>query len=91
MFALGEQLHHHVVAQRVAVVGILVPAGNLRHALVEHLLQGVLHQPTLAPVLHHGCYFADDAAVAFRLFEHCQPAAGGKCRIVERGRHFSLV
>lgn len=86
--ASGEQFHHLVIAQGVAVVGILVPAGYLRHALEEHLLFGVLDQPLFACVIYHGGDFPYDAAFSLRFPEHCQPTARGDGRVVEGCRDF---
>ena len=87
--APGEQLHHLVIAQGVAVVCILVPAGYLRHALEEHLLFGMLDQPLFAQVIYHGGDFPYDAAIALHFPEHGQSATRGKSWVVKSRRHFT--
>ena len=55
--AVARRLEGRILAQRMAIVGILIPTGYLKHALMDQVRQRVLYIPWVPTV----AYRLDDA------------------------------
>ena len=81
------QLEQGVGAERVAVVGILVAAGDRQHAEAQHGGERVDDQCRVAPVADTACQRLGQAEAPFRLAQQDQAAVGGDQATIEGGRH----
>ena len=84
----GRQLEQRVLAQRIAVIGILMAAGNGQHAEQQHLLNRVADPAGIAPVLHAGRQHARQAQAPVRLPQEQQAAIRRNRAAIEVRGHF---
>ena len=82
-----SQLEQGIGAQGVAVVGVLIPAGDREHAEAEHRRQRVDHQRRVALVPDAAGQRLGQAEPAFRLAQQHQPAVRGDQPALEIGGH----
>ena len=82
-----RQLEQGIGAQRVAVVGILVAAGDREHAEAQHRRQRVNHQRRVAPVPDATRQRLGQAEPALSLAQQDQAAVGRDQAALEIGRH----
>ena len=78
-----RQLEQRVIAQRIAVVCILMAAGDSHHAEQQHLLHRVDDPAGIAPVLHAGRQHAREPQTPVRLPQEQQAAIGRNGTAIE--------
>ena len=81
------QLEQGIAAQRVAVVGILVPAGDREHAEAQHRRQHMDHPLRVAPLPDATRQRLGQAEPAFGRAQQHQPAVGRDRPALEIGGH----
>ena len=84
--ARGE-LEQGVRAQRVAVVGILVAAGDREHTEAQHRGERVDDQRLIAPVANTACQRLGQAETAFRFAQQHEAAVRRDQAAIEGGAH----
>ena len=84
--ARGE-LEQRVRAERVAVVGILIAAGNRQHAEAQHGGERVDDLCLIAPVADAACQRVGEAEAALRLAQQDEPAVRRDQAAIEGGGH----
>jgi len=82
-----RQLEQRVEAQAVAVVGVLVAAGDGQHPKAQHLGQAMGNQSWIAPVPETTGQKVGQAEAALRLAQQYQAAVRGDQATVECRRH----
>ena len=81
------QLEQRVRAQCVAVVGILIPAGDRQHAKAQHGRERVDHLRLIAPVADTACQGLGEAYAALRLAQQDEAAVRRDQAAIEGGAH----
>ena len=81
------QFEQGIGAQGVAVVGILIPAGDREHAEAQHRRERVDHQGRVAPVPDAARQPLGQPEPAFRPAQQDQPAVGRDQPALEIGGH----
>ena len=82
-----SQLEQGVRAQRVAVVSILVAAGDRQHAETQHGGKGVDDLCLIAPIADAACQRVSQAQAALRLAQQDKPADRRDQAAIEGGGH----
>ena len=85
--AVARRLEGRVLAQRMAIVGILIPTGYLKHALMDQVCQRVLYVPWVPTVAYRLDDAIQNAHAGRHLAQQHHPAVAGEEAPIEGGFH----
>ena len=80
--SLARDLQTRIGSQVVAVIGVLIPAGDLKNALADEIRIGMVDVALMSPIRHRPHESVHDPCTGFRLSQKQDaPIAGGRAAV----------